>query len=335
MWYKVGIPIPVERRAGRILRDFTQALKKRDLVIHQPVVLEPRLVPRVWGGSRLAHEFGRLFGDEPVGESWEIHGDLQVEGQDLTLDQLAVRYGDELLGRSVGFSGGFPILTKWLDCRAWLSVQVHPDDALAQEFTSDVTARGKTEAWYVHRAGPTAELIHGLHRDTTVEQLRQAVGDQIVPLLNRYRPEQGQLLYTAAGVVHALGPGNLIYEVQQSCDLTYRFYDWGRDRETHFEKALQCVERAVPEVSESTQSKLSCPYFDFELIRRPRTWSLSGESFQILATTSEPVKLSWAKGSRVVGAGRSVLLPASLGEVSVEGGFEEPLICVGVPDRVG
>ena len=287
------------------------------------------MVERVWGGDRLALEFGRKAGTEPIGESWEIHGDLLLEGQDMTLDQLLCDHGEDLLGRGVPSLGGFPILTKWLDCRAWLSVQVHPDDALAREFTCDDSARGKTEAWYVHRASSEAELIHGLADGVSAESLRHIEGEQILPLLNRYRPQQGALLYTAAGVVHALGPGNLIYEVQQSCDLTYRFYDWGRDRELHVQRAQECLERSVADPGRVDGNTLTCRYFDFELVREPERWSLQGESFQILASTSEPVELQWEQGSRTLEPGRSVLLPAGLGEVSVRGSFSEPMIRVG------
>ena len=194
-------------------------------MIDKPILLEPRVVPRVWGGRKLATEFGRDLGSEPVGESWEIHGELRVEGDSTTLDELVETHGQGLLGRGCDPEAGFPLLMKWLDCKAWLSVQVHPDDELAREFTASPQARGKTEAWYVHKAEPDAELIHGLADGVGPEQLKDTDGEQIVSLLKRVRPDQGQMLYTSAGVVHALGPGNLIYEVQQSCDISKWFCD--------------------------------------------------------------------------------------------------------------
>lgn len=286
----------------------------------EPIVLEPKIVPRVWGGERLAEEFGRELPAEPVGESWEIHGELTVSGTDKTLDQLVAERGQELLGSKVDGSAGFPLLTKWLDCRAWLSVQVHPDDALAREFTGDPQARGKTEAWYVYKASPEAELIHGLNEGVSADQLREAEGEEILPLLSRFTPTSGQLLYTPAGQVHALGPGTLIYEVQQSCDITYRFYDWGRPREIHPEKAAECVKRCVPTPVSSTGSALECEYFRMELIQGVQEWDVTDESFQIVATTT-PASFWWGERSMELESGRSLLLPAGLGKVKMRGDF--------------
>lgn len=301
-------------------------------MIENPILLEPRIVPRVWGGQRLATEFGRQLESGSIGESWEVHGDLRVQGSDVTLDQLVERYGERLLGIGSDPGRGFPLLTKWLDCKAWLSVQVHPDDALAQEFTGQVDARGKTEAWYVHRADSSAELIHGLADGVEVTQLREAEGKRILPLLSRCRPREGQILYTPAGTVHALGPGNLIYEVQQSCDLTYRFYDWDRDREIHFQKAVACVERVQPKVAEQRDGLLRCRYFGMERLSTSTEIEVTDQSFEILATTGSPVELRWAKGCLHLSAGRSVVLPASLGELKIDGEFQDPLIRVGIPE---
>jgi mannose-6-phosphate isomerase len=295
-------------------------VQKPPCVTNEPIFVEPRMVPRVWGGQRLAEEFGRELPDEAVGESWEIHGDLKVSGTDRTLDQLVEEFGQELLGSRVSAAAGFPLLTKWLDCRAWLSVQVHPDDALAREFTGDSKARGKTEAWYVHKASDDAELIHGLREGVKPAEVGGLDDEAILGLLRRIRPTEGQMLFTPAGQVHALGPGNLIYEVQQSCDLTYRFYDWGRDREIHPEKASECVKRSVPTSATVSPNSLQCEYFRMELFQGREQWEVSSDSFQIVATTTES-KLSWANGSRQLSAGQSVLLPAGLGQVKLEGVF--------------
>ena len=197
---------------------------------------------------------------------------------------------------------------------------MHPDDALAKEFTGDTKARGKTEAWYVYKASDDAELIHGLQPGATPAQVRGAEGEAILPLVSRFRPTSGQLLFTPAGQVHALGPGNLIYGVQQSCDLTYRFYDWGRDREIHPDKAAECVKRAVPIPANISPDALQCEYFHMELVNGPVEWEVSADSFQILATTADS-NLSWDGGRRCLKAGQSVLLPAGLGKVTMEGVF--------------
>lgn len=316
---------------AKVSRGLHCGCEEATLVLDTPVFLEPRIVPRVWGGDRISSEFGRPLEAEPIGESWEIHGDLKVKDTDKTLNQFMAAHGDHLVGRSIDPSGGFPLLTKWLDCRAWLSVQVHPDDLLAREFTGNSEARGKTEAWYVHRAADDSELIHGLADGVLPKQLEGLKGEAILPLLNTIKPEQGTLLHTPAGVVHALGPGNLIYEVQQSCDLTYRFYDWGRGREIHAERALKCLKSAQSGFGVAMSDKLICPFFEMELIREKRDWRVSEHSFEILAATSEPVQLSWESGSATLEPGQSVLLPAVLGKVSVAGEFKEPVIKVGSP----
>jgi mannose-6-phosphate isomerase len=285
-----------------------------------PIFIEPKMVPRVWGGKRLAEEFGRQLPDEPVGESWEIHGDLTVVGTDRTLDQLVAERGQELLGSKVSDAAGFPLLTKWLDCRAWLSVQVHPDDKLAQEFTGDSKARGKTEAWYVHSASDDAELIHGLAQDAKASQLEVAEGEAILPLLSRFKPTRGQLLFTPAGQVHALGPGNFIYEVQQSCDLTYRFYDWGRDREIHPKKAAECVKRSTPTPATFSTNSLECEYFRMEIVHGPSEWDVSADSFQIVAMIADST-LTREGDVQSLKAGQSVLFPAGMGKVKMQGVF--------------
>lgn len=299
--------------------------------LDSPLFLEPSLISRVWGGDALGREFGRVLESSTIGESWEVHGDLQVRGQEATLDQLVVRYGSDLVGTRVDPAGGFPLLTKWLDCREWLSVQVHPDDALAQRHTGDPQARGKTEAWYVHKVGPNAELIHGLADGVKADQVGRAEDDDLVPLLRRFRPHEGQMLYTAAGVIHALGPDNLIYEVQQSCDITYRFYDWGRPREVHRELAQECLEQAEPTPGKVTDTEILCPYFHMRRLAGDRRVQISSESFAILAFTGR-MQLAWPSGRVRVDPGQSVVLPANLGEVHLEeDGEAHPYLFIEVP----
>lgn len=298
-----------------------------------PIFLEARIESRVWGGAQLKTEFARTLNGEPIGESWEIHGGLKVIGTDLTLDELLEANGPEFLGERQHRAERFPLLTKWLDCRAWLSVQVHPDDALAQRFTGDPTARGKAEAWYVHKALPDAELIHGLADGVTGNQLAAANGDEILELLKRVRPYPGQLLYTPAGMIHALGPGNFIYEVQQSCDLTYRFYDWGRSREIHLERAALCVQEAKPTQSVVTEHGIECPFFSIRIDCGPREWTVGKETFEILVMTAAGFTLQWGSGLAKLAAGQSILLPAGLGPMRLTGPADAPHLHIWVPPK--
>ena len=292
------------------------------LKLDRPILLAPKPEQRVWGGRRLAELFGRDLPEGMFGESWEVHGDLLAKDQPLagrTLDSLVAEYGTELLGRRGNPAESFPLLTKWLDCKDWLSVQVHPDDALAQELTGSSAQRGKTEAWYVAETDPEASLIHGLRPGVTLADLQQAEGQEILELLNRASPGPGTLLFTGAGTVHALGPGFLIYEVQQSSDLTYRLYDWGRDRPIHPAESLRCLTEtpSTPFVQEG--QRLRCRYFEIEIVECARDIELDGESFAIVAAVQGAWQLQGEFDPIALAYGDSALLPAHLGAVKLSG----------------
>ncbi len=226
-----------------------------------PVVCEPQLQPRPWGGRRLETVLGRaLPADVPVGESWELCGlaghESRVRGGPLggcTLPELLAAWGPRLVGGAELFDGVFPLLIKYLDARETLSVQVHPrpDDGRPEK------AGIKHEAWYVLAAEPGAELLIGLRPGVTLEDVRAAVGGpRIAELLRRWPVRAGQCYYLPSGVPHALGAGVLVAEVQTPSDVTYRLYDWdrvgldGRPRELHVEQALEnlLVEVAAEEI---------------------------------------------------------------------------------------
>src|SRR5690606_1721515 len=152
-------------------------------------------------------------------------------------------YGTALCGQNNDPVLGMPLLAKFLDAADWLSVQVHPDDAQAQQY--DGEPRGKTEAWYVVSAEPGAKLVIGVRPGTPHEEIAQAIrSNTLEELLVYAEVKAGDVLYVAAGTIHALGPGILVYEIQQSSDLTYRLYDWGRmgldgkPRQLHIEKGI-------------------------------------------------------------------------------------------------
>lgn len=293
----------------------------------------------MWGGRRLAERFGRALPEgAPVGESWEVYGDLPVSGEEATLDDLCRRYGREFLGSASDPEGGFPLLVKWLDCHQWLSLQVHPDDERARALTGDPAARGKTECWHVVEAREGAELIHGLRPGVTEERLRRARGRELLELVNRLRPRPGDTLFTPAGTVHALGPGLLLLEVQQSCDLTYRLYDWdrpgldGRPRPLHREQALRSIleSRPPPAVQpEGVVGRLvaACPYFAVEEIVQPVILRPGGRSFEILTLLRGSARVQ----GETLSAGDSVVLPACLEEIEVRPQAGSALLRTRVP----
>ena len=211
---------------------------------------------KVWGGLGLYRQFGRQLPGNSVGESWEItaheHGTSVVAHGPLagkTLPDLMALYGRKLMGTSLSEAtlGEFPLLLKIIDAHDYLSVQVHPDDEYAADH--EVGEPGKWEAWYVIAAEPGAEIIYGLDPRTTREDLRQAVHQgAIQQFLRRVPVRAGDVFDVPAGVVHALGQGVMVAEIQQNSDTVYRLYDWdrvddvGSPRPLHVKQALDVIQ---------------------------------------------------------------------------------------------
>lgn len=209
----------------------------------QPCLLERKILPKPWGGRALSTVLGiELPADIAVGETWELYdrpdGSSRIRGSDATLQQLMQRDARGLLGRArPGRGGCFPLLLKYLDAREALSVQVHPDDEGARPERDG----GKSEAWVVLGAGPAARIIRGVKPGVSKPQLAEVArtgASGIAELLLSFAPSVGDCIYVPAGTVHAIGPDVVVFEVQQNSDVTYRLYDWGRQREVHVDKAL-------------------------------------------------------------------------------------------------
>jgi mannose-6-phosphate isomerase len=217
--------------------------------IDTPCRLLPRLKEVVWGGDWLVRELGRAGSGEILyGESWEAYsGSVIAEGPAVgkTLGELFAEEGNALFGDATARFPRFPLLVKFIDAHDNLSVQVHPDDPLAQHLES--YPYGKTEYWYVLEAAPDAALIYGLTGPgIRREDLQAALHDQtLLDYCARVPVRSGDVLFIPAGTVHALTQGVVVYELQQDCDITYRLYDWGRTgREIHLKKGLACIDTA-------------------------------------------------------------------------------------------
>lgn len=214
---------------------------------------KPIYQERVWGGRGLESFLGRKLSDTtPIGESWELVDrpeaqSLAIDGawQGRSLRELMATHGAELMGPAWPKDRPFPILVKWLDCRERLSLQVHPPASIA----SKLGGEPKTENWYIARAEPGAAVLAGLKPGVDAAAFRAALKDNTAEsLVHRLPTVAGDSLLIHSGVMHAIDGGNIILEIQQNSDTTYRVYDWGRvgldgkPRAMHLEQSMASLE---------------------------------------------------------------------------------------------
>jgi mannose-6-phosphate isomerase len=215
-----------------------------------PFLLEPQEKPAIWGGDALVARYGKHADRQAaIGESWECWDENRVDNGTLagsTLGDVRRELGAALMG-PLDSQAIFPILTKIIDARSALSVQVHPDDVYAQRVEHQ--ANGKTECWYILAARPGAELVLGWNRATDRAEYERRVADGSLGEILRHVPvHAGETYYLPAGTLHAIGAGIELFEAQQASDLTYRIFDWnrvgtdGRPRELHVAKAADVLD---------------------------------------------------------------------------------------------
>jgi mannose-6-phosphate isomerase len=221
-----------------------------------PLKFKPIFKEKIWGGDKIKTVFGMDYSPLPnCGEAWVLSG----HGEEISevtngflaenqLDELIEIYMGDLVGEAVyeKYGNKFPLLIKILNSSDWLSIQVHPDDKLAESRHNDL---GKTEMWYIADAEPGAELISGFNREMTPElYLSNLNNGTLKEIMNYEKVEKGDVYFIPAGRVHALGPGLLLFEIQQTSDLTYRIYDFdrvddkGNPRQLHTEQALDALD---------------------------------------------------------------------------------------------
>lgn len=206
-----------------------------------PFRLAPYFRTRPWGFQDLSPWYAHKTEGEPIGEVW-LTGEMCTAEtgplRGLSLAEITRQNRSMLLGPALA-GQDFPLLIKLLFPKSKLSVQVHPDDALAQQYGEP---RGKTECWYALDAQPGAQVALGIRPGVTVEQVNAAVQDtSLESLLEMVPVHKGDMIFVEAGTVHAMGPGVVILETQQTSDLTYRLYDYGSGRELHLEKSLAAM----------------------------------------------------------------------------------------------
>ena len=305
-----------------------------------PLKFKPALKEKVWGGHKLQPILQLPATNQKIGEAWLVWDGLRAEDgplQGRTLRELTQTYGEALLGSQSAEAKEFPLLIKFLDPQEFLSVQNHPDDAYAQQHES--VPYGKNEAWLVLQAEPNTKLIHGLNREVTRDELRNAMHNNTLLSLCDYVPATaGDVFINTPGVVHALGTGIVIYEVQQSSDVTYRLYDWDRKpapgepvRELHLDKGADVADLrpiqqhkvkpiVLHEAGVTRTVLVACRYYASEKleIHAQTTQHTAGRSFHIL-TALQGQGMVLVDGAHVeLSSGESVLVPACVGEYAID-----------------
>ena len=205
-----------------------------------PFLIHPHFDPRIWGYRDLRPWYDVTAGDQPIGEVWLTGDQCRIASghhAGKSLGQLFAEAPGQLMGSAA--HPGSPLLMKIIFAREKLSVQVHPDDAMAHKYGEP---RGKTECWYTLAAEPDAAVALGLKPGVNMEQVRAGIHNgTLEESLNRLPVEKGDMVFVDAGTVHAIWPGAILFETQQYSDTTYRMYDYGRPRELHIEKSLEAT----------------------------------------------------------------------------------------------
>ena len=311
-----------------------------------PLIFEPNLHELVWGGHQLQPYKDLPADGRRVGESWEISAvpasqSVVANGplRGLMLGEAVQRYGAELMGRHIAQAHGdvFPLLVKFIDAQNDLSIQVHPNDALAQARHGKL---GKTEMWYVIDATPGASLLAGFREEISREEYRRRVEDgSIVDVLARHEVHAGDVFFIPAGRVHAICSGILLCEIQQSSDVTYRLFDYhrldldGKPRELHTEEALDAIDFHVYDnyrtdytpTTEGAVRIVDCEYFAVSVLSITDTSALhrdlrAEDSFVTLSCLEGGCRLTTAAGHTLgLTRGHSCLIPATEADFHLEG----------------
>lgn len=304
-----------------------------------PIRVTPLAQERIWGGTRLAPPRTLPIGELWVAGPWLLVADGPRAGQ--VLDDVAEELGPALVGTAAPTRSTprFPLLVKLIDPAAWLSVQVHPGDDVARRLAGP-DAVGKTEAWYVLDAEPGAELLAGARPGVREVDLRAAMrgGGATMGLLARHAVTAGDVLLLPAGTLHAVGPGVVLYELQQPSDLTYRVDDWGRppspSRPLHPREALaSLVAQSRPAVRDTTRTGrvAACGHFTLDVVDAPARLDPAGRTVQVVTAVGAPAELEGAGWSERLAALETIIVPAAAGAWELRPGPGGRALVAGLP----
>lgn len=287
--------------------------------------LIPACKDNLWGGEKLRTGYGVNSELRPLAEAWVLscHKDgpsLLAGGQ--TLPQYIAAH-PESLGANCAKFAEFPVLIKLIDAKKDLSIQVHPSDEYALEHEGQY---GKTEMWYILEAEPGAQLYYGFTHEISREEFAARIKNNTLPeVLNAVPVHKGDCFFIPSGTLHAIGKGIVLAEVQQSSNVTYRVYDYGRvgadgrPRELHVEKALDVTQLTRPQSYDFGEHLAKCKYFTADCINGDFSGVCGGGSFISLIILSGSGSLNCGAQNLEVRKGESLFLPANSGEYSLKG----------------
>ena len=319
--------------------------------IDYPLKFAPILKEKIWGGEKLSKLLNKDSDKENIGESWEIsdfeenmslvsNGNLKGK----SLHDLVSEYKSDLVGEKVyqQFGDQFPLLIKFIDAKDVLSIQLHPNDELAKKRHNSF---GKTEMWYVMQADKGGKLIVGFKKEVSKEEyLMHLKNNTLIDILNNEEVNPGDVYFISTGLVHAIGAGVLLAEIQQTSDLTYRIYDYDRKddqgnyRDLHTEEALDAIDYSVKESYKSTYTKklnnivntVDCKYFTTNIISIDNSLDIDNsdkDSFVIyMCVGGVGVQFLGEDFSENLSYGETILVPAKINKMSIKSdGYSELL----------
>jgi mannose-6-phosphate isomerase len=307
-----------------------------------PLRFHPIYKPLIWGGEKLRESYGKTNAPEKTGESWEIS---QVEDnisrvsngflEGKSLEEIIQTYKGELVGHRVfqRFGARFPLLTKFIHSNDDLSIQVHPGDEYAAEQHGE---NGKTEMWYILDSEKDAKLIVGFNQDINRDIMREKINDgSLKEVLHFEKVSEGDVIFLPEGRIHALGPGIVLAEIQQTSDMTYRIYDWervgqdGKPRELHIDHALNVLDykahasykTSYQHLKNTPVNLVECPYFTTQLLDVDKKMDMDYatlDSFVIYMCLDGELKLvEDGENSERLVRGDTILIPATTKDLSI------------------
>ncbi len=306
-----------------------------------PLQFVPILKERIWGGEKLKNVLGKPIISSITGESWELSavtGDVSIvangiwEGKSLTT--LLENFPEEILGTGVykKFGLQFPLLFKYLDAREDLSIQVHPNDTLAQARHQSF---GKTEMWYIMQADESAKIIVGFkHKSNAAEYVSNLKEKSLLSILDQKKVSAGDVFFLETGTVHAIGAGMVVAEIQQTSDITYRIYDFdrvdasGNTRELHVDLALDAINYNTVDTQKEYSKKVNmlnevvhCPYFTTNFIPLDGVLPVNktNESFTVYMCVDGSFNLKLNEKVYQYQKGDTVLIPAQVSTFEISG----------------